>query len=253
MKWLKYIGYFLMGVVILGAISYVMIDKPAPEGTVDEAKTSALRQKMYAALNKQAWEETKWIQWSFPRGHDYLWDKERHLVEVRYDDYTVLLDPETVTGKVFQEGTLIEGPEARAEINTAFSLFTNDAFWLAAPFMLDDPNIDFTIASTKDGREGLLVTYNTGGVTPGDKYLWILDEDGTPNAYQMWVDIIPVGGTEASWEDYITLKSGARVASNHKIGPAAITLTNIQDGTSYRDFGRSEDPFAAIAKKKSQR
>lgn len=250
MKWLKYIAYFLLGLLVLAGISYWMLDSDAPVGVKDDSRVKQMKSDLFTALNKDAWEQTKWVQWSFPREHDYIWDKERHLVQVKYDDHVVLLDPNAVDGVVYKNGVIIEGEERNKQVSKAYSNFTNDAFWLAAPFMIDQPGTEMTIASTEDGREGLMVEYTTGGVTPGDQYLWILGPDGKPEAYQMWVDIIPVGGTEASWEDWKQLKSGAWIAQMHTIGPASIPITNLRDGDSFRDFGFDIDPFTEIVKKK---
>ncbi|MEZ4952350.1 MAG: hypothetical protein R2825_02080 [Saprospiraceae bacterium] len=35
--------------------------------------------------------------------------------------------------------------------------------------------------------------YKTGGVTPSDSYVWLLDENGQPTAWKMWVSITSIG------------------------------------------------------------
>ena len=63
----------------------------------------------------------------------------------------------------------------------------------------------------------LLVTYISGGTTPGDSYLWHLDESGNPSSFQMWVSILPIKGLEASWQGWITTESGAKFPTFHKL------------------------------------
>ena len=83
-------------------------------------------------------------------------------------------------------------------------------------------------------REGqgdaIMVSYRSGGVTPGDSYLWIMDENARPTHWQMWVKIIPVGGLKTSWEDYQTLYNGAKVASSHQfsLGNIKLEITDIK-------------------------
>ncbi len=52
------------------------------------------------------------------------------------------------------------------------------------------------LVKTKTNKDALLVTYTSGGTTPGDSYLWHLDASGKPESYQMWVSILPIGGLE---------------------------------------------------------
>ena len=70
---------------------------------------------------------------------------------------------------------------------------------------------------SEDGKDALLVTYTKGGTTPGDSYLWHFDENGKPKSYQMWVDILPIDGLEASWDNWITTESGAILPTTHKL------------------------------------
>ena len=80
----------------------------------------------------------------------------------------------------------------------------------------------------KNGPDALLVTYISGGNTPGDSYLWQLDEQGIPISFKMWVQIIPVHGISASWEQWITTESGAKLAGFHKLLFLDIIISSIQ-------------------------
>ena len=77
-----------------------------------------------------------------------------------------------------------------------------------------------------DGREGLLIEFASGGVTPGDAYL-IFDDDGRPSRWLMWVSIIPVGGVPAEWQGWQELEGGAWVSTAHSLGPLSLTLSNV--------------------------
>jgi hypothetical protein len=43
-----------------------------------------------------------------------------------------------------------------------------------------------SLVKNEDKTNGLLVSYASGGVTPGDAYLWKLDANGLPQSYKMW-------------------------------------------------------------------
>ena len=99
-------------------------------------------------------------------------------------------------------------------VKKALNIFNNDNFWLVAPHKLFDYG---TIRSLKkiDNKDALLVKYTTGGSTPGDSYIWILDENYVPKSYKMFVPSMQMNGVNATWEDWITTESGALLPTNH--------------------------------------
>ena len=112
-------------------------------------------------------------------------------------------------------------------------------------FKVFDPGTKRDMAVDADGAEGLLITYESGGVTPGDQYLWYMDESGMPTGYKMWTKIIPVGGVYASWKDYTTLSGGAKVAQSHGLSSMNVNMpmTDIKSGQSWSDLGFSSNPI----------
>ena len=243
-KILKGIGVLIGLLLVAFLVLYLIYNKPIPKGKTG-ADADALVQKIYKAVNKEAWDSTNIVQWTFMGMHHFIWDRERHLVQVRWDNYKVLLNPDKLEGKVYKAGK--EQPDDYASVKTAYSHFTNDAFWLNAYTQLENGNPQHKVVKLEDGSEGLLVTFLKGGVTPGDSYLWILDENGLPKAWQMWVSIIPIGGIEVTWQDWETLPTGAKVAMNHDAGLANVAITNIRSYQTWEEGGIKEDIFASIA------
>lgn len=139
--------------------------------------------------------------------HNYIWDKANHIVNVRWDDHEVILRLEEQSGMV-QNSERYSAKKTEKLVSKAIDYFNNDSFWLCAPFKAFDPGTERSIATLKDGRQGLMVTYTSGGSTPGDSYVWILDENNRPTSVKMWVSIIPIKGIEFTWENYTTLSAG---------------------------------------------
>ena len=92
----------------------------------------------------------------------------------------------------------------------------------------------------------MLVEYSSGGVTPGDTYLWILDDDGLPHSWKMWVKIIPIGGIEFSWNEWKTLSTGARVALHHDHKLLKINLSDVKAGMTWKDMDVDKDLFERL-------
>lgn len=209
---------------------YWAYNEEEPQG-VAGPEAERMVQQVYAALNKPAWDSTHWVRWTFRSDHNYLWDKRRNNLKVSWPGMEVTLDLDTREGTAIQNGHLLSGEAAAKALESAYAKFCNDGFWLMAPFKLTDPGTSRSVVSLPDGRKGLKLTYIEGGVTPGDSYVWVLDEQGVPSSFRMWVSILPIGGIEASWEKWVQLPTGAKLASFHLIGGGyESVITNIDGG-----------------------
>ncbi len=245
MRYLKYgLGILIGIIVLLIVVVRFTVHESRPE-LVKDKDADALAQKMLGAVNIQAWDTLSYIKWTFRGAHHYVWDKENNNALIEWDDYTVHLDPDQITGKVLKGGKILDGDQASKGIETAWSYWCNDMFWLAAPFKIKDPGVELNVAKDSEGKEGLLASYSSGGVTPGDAYLWYLDDNGRPTGYKMWVKIIPIGGVYTSWEDWITLQGGTSIASTHQgnVDFLRIEITNISGGQTWEDLGYEGSPI----------
>lgn len=244
---LKYLAIFLGVIIALLVIAYFVYNEPLPKGERGPA-ADALANKMLKAVNKAAWDTTDVVQWSFRGEHDYIWDKQRHFTQVKWENKEILVNLNTVEGIAKVSGKVVEGEEGKTLVRKAWEFWCNDSFWFNAVVKAFDGGTERSIVRMEDGSEGLMITYKGGGVTPGDSYLWILDENGLPKSYKMWVKIIPIGGLEFTWEDWVDLPTGAKVASMHKSRLLEIPITNIKGATDLKTFGLAEDIFKDLDK-----
>lgn len=231
-KLLKILGKFILGILvtllIVFTIVYIKYNEPLPKG-VKSAEADAMATKMLNAVQYDAYKNTRYISWIFPGGHQYVWDKDQYKVDVSWSNTKVALNlKQPDTSSVTIHGKAVANNEKTEAIKTAVSYFNNDSFWLVAPYKVFDEGVTRSIVTKDDGQKGLLVTYASGGNTPGDSYLWFLDENGRPTGYQMWVSIIPIGGLYASWEDWQTMESGIPLATLHNILILDLDLENVK-------------------------
>lgn len=222
---IKIAGKVLLVLVAALAIFAWVLHQPLPKGQSGKA-ADAMARKMLSSLNPQAYKETRFIEWSFRNGaNSYKWDKKRGSCLVKWDDYEVRLNlGDTKQSKVLKDGQKLSGEEKMKRITQAIDMFNNDSFWLVAPFKVFDKGTRRSLVTMKNGDEAFLVTYTSGGTTPGDSYLWILNESGFPKAFQMWVSIIPIGGIEASWDDWQITESGTYLPKSHELGPLTLSM-----------------------------
>lgn len=205
-KILKILGTLLAILILIAAVFYFANNESLPEGTQGK-EADVLAEKMLSAMNSEAFETTEILEWSFRGKHFYTWKKQEGKVSVSWDDHQVELDlndPAKSTG---------ESPKL---IQKARDYFNNDSFWLVAPYKVFDEGTERRLVQ-HENKEALLVTYTSGGTTPGDSYLWVLDSNYMTVSYKMWVKIIPIGGVSATWNDMTMMESGIKLPSKHTL------------------------------------
>jgi hypothetical protein len=226
MKYVKWLLIVLLAGAGLVFLTVIFLNEPLPEGK-SGSEANQVANKMLETIGKSSYDSIRQISWSFPGDHHYVWDKKNNIVTVRWADYKVKFSPETMEGTVRKGSDSVEGQEKTEMIKKAWSFYANDSFWLLAPFKIKDPGTTLSLVDVEEGT-GLLVNYSIGGVTPGDSYLWILDENFRPVSWKMWVKIIPIGGVEFSWEGWSSYE-GVYLSTVHQ-GPFSlkIQLDNVE-------------------------
>lgn len=248
LKIAKWIFGSLLALVLVAVIAGIIAHQPLPSTTGTTAQADQLAREMEQAVNKAAWDSTRWISWQFPTGTAYLWDKERKMVQVKWGDKKVLLYTPGQQGLAYQNGQLVTDAARKQKlIQRAWSQFANDSFWLCAPMKAFDPGTKRALVDLENGEQGLLVTYQSGGVTPGDQYLWLLDENKRPRAWKMWVNIIPVGGLEFSWQDWRVKEGQPLLATDHRGPMFSVPIMNLQLEEEITAIREGQDPLEALA------
>ena len=219
------------------------LPKTNPASKIEQVYSRAdeLANKMLQAINIDAWNDINYIQWTFRGKRHFVWDKHSHLVQVSWKQYMVLINPNTSKGIAYDDGELLKGKDADKLVEKAIDAFNNDSFWLNAPAKVFDQGTERSIVE-HDGKDALMVKYISGGSTPGDSYLWILDENGLPLAWKMWVSIIPIGGMKLTWEEWKDF-DGAMLSQFHDGDVFDVRISNIKTGSKLTDLGIEEDLF----------
>lgn len=225
------------------------LDEPRPTGEPGPA-AEALAAELEAAIDLPAWEGTQAVRWRFAERHAHLWDRARGLARVRFDDTEVQLRLADQRGVALQDGEPVLPADEDELVREAYAMWANDSFWLNPLAKLHDPG---TVRERVElaGEDALLIRYTSGGVTPGDAYLWLFgpgEAPRRPRAWRMWVSILPIGGLEVPWDGWQELSTGAWVATEHPFGPVALRLTDVEGAASLAELEEGE-PFAALLRR----
>lgn len=211
------------------------VSPPGPEA-------DALARRMIDAVDGAAWARTGAVRWTFVGIYTHLWDRRRGLARVRWGDKEVLLRAGSPVGRAWRGGARVRGEDEQALVSKAHGAWVNDSFWLSAPTKAFDSGTQ----RARVGDDALLVSYTSGGSTPGDAYLWELDASGRPVAWRMWVSIVPIGGLRASWADWMQLSTGAWIAREHRIAGLPLRLSDVAGAATLAELEPGPDPFAPL-------
>ena len=247
MKFLKYLVIILIALAIIAFIAVKMISDPLPAGQ-SGSDADRWAEQIQAKLNRPAYDTLAYLQWEFFRpGQKYLWDKNRNLAVIEWGDNRAIMDLTnqraiTFTGDVRQEGEAHEALKQKA-----WSNWCNDSFWMIAPFKMNDPGTSREIVDLEEGGKGLKVSYDGGGVTPGDSYVWIIGDDQVPTGYKMWTSIIPVQGMYAGWSGWESHK-GVLFSTKHDLLGKEVEMSGVAAAHNLQELGLSNDPFVELMK-----
>ena len=228
---LKSLFLFILVLGLSLAGLYFSYDTALPQGK-QGVEADRLAKKMLEAMNYDAYKELDYIAWTFSsrgRGRSFKWHKNQGRCEVLWDSISVNLNIKALErSSVKVNGSIYTGEMKDDFIRAAEAKFNNDTFWLVAPYKLFDAGVERRLVTQDNGENALLITYTSGGSTPGDSYLWLLDNNYRPRAFQMWVSILPIGGLEASWEQWEKTANGAYLPRLHQLSVLDLEITDIK-------------------------
>lgn len=245
-KILRVLGALVALAVLLVGAAVLYYRHPLPTPTAGDG--DALARRMMAAVHADDWARTGAVRWTFFNGDRHLWDRARGYERFEHKDQRVLLDLNTRRGLAWRGERALAGAELDEALRTAWSRWINDSFWLNPAVKAFDDGVSRAVVRGGDGRDALLLRYRSGGVTPGDSYLWMFDADGRPRAWRMWVSVLPIAGLEATWEGWTRLSTGALVSTIHQMGPMHMTVRDVAGAETLEALVPGGDPFAALAR-----
>lgn len=222
------IVFITLPTLLLFGYLYFKYDEDLPVGVSGEAADN-LADEILDALDYNAYQNTDLIEFTFRGRRHYQWNKAKNKCAVRWQDYKVELDLDDPRKSLaYIHNFRVYNERADEIIKQSQKHFNNDSFWLVAPYKIYDPGVERKVVNTEKNGKGLLVTYTSGGTTPGDSYLWLLDKNKRPIGFKMWVSVLPLEGLEASWEGWIKTESGADLSTFHKFFLFGIELQGVK-------------------------
>lgn len=152
-------------------------------------------QVMVAMGGRQAWDETRYIRFTFFGRRHLIWDRhaQRARIEVPSDSLVYLFSyADGYQATTYQDGEPFTEPDSVLKYTEqARRIWINDTYWLVMPFKLKDSGVTLTyLGEEQIGKDGavdchkLELTFEAVGVTPQNKYhVWVAKSE---NLVRQW-------------------------------------------------------------------
>ncbi|MBR31036.1 MAG: hypothetical protein CMN77_06955 [Spirochaetaceae bacterium] len=211
-----------------------------PDGETG-SPADALASKMLAAANLETWNtRVQGVEFRFREKNTYFWDKKRGLVEFQNEDLKVQFSKNTFQGVAWEDGEALSGDELAEAVVKANSNFINDSFWLQPAYHIQSPGTKLYAVDDSTLR----VTFSSGGVTPGDTYVFHLNDKNQIELMEMWVSIIPIEGADADFNNYQTYEPGINVAESRTVlGILTILIDQVK---MHSDLKSADERFGPL-------
>jgi plasmid maintenance system killer protein len=137
---------------------------------------------MNAMGGRAAWDATRHIKWNFFGSRTLYWDKYTGDVRIERpaQNAVTVFNIQSREGRSWiQEREITEPDSLKNLLNSAYSAWVNDSYWLVMPYKLKDSGVTLNYLgeeSLEDGTltEKLQLTFEAVGVTPQNKYhVWV--------------------------------------------------------------------------------
>ena len=168
-------------------------DNPAAPGfNAESSDLEAIEiadQVMATMGGRQAWDDTRFITWSFFGRRRHVWDKFTGDIRVEGVDrdtdepYLILMNLHSKTGRAWTDGEEISDPEELAKmLDRGEAVWINDSYWMFMPYKLKDSGVTLRYLGERqmqDGRNAatLQLTFEAVGRTPENKYMVYVAQD----------------------------------------------------------------------------
>lgn len=223
----------------------IIFDSNSLSAQSDAEKANEIVKEMLVAMGGiKNYDNTHFIQWEFVKRKLY-WDKWTGDVRVENPaaNQTILVNINTLKGKVYEDGVLVEEEKkANNLLIKAKNWWINDSYWLVMPWKLQDPGTSLSYVKSERLADGktvdiLQLTFNEVGVTPDNKYWLYVDKED--NLIKQWAYYQNFNDTEPQflkpWDNY--QKAGSILLSfdrvNQEVGPKNVIVKSEFDASIF--------------------
>ena len=193
------------GSLLISALALV----PLP-GSAQPTAQSVADSMQQALGGKKAWDDTRYLHFTFAGRRTHWWDKWTGRYRLEGDTkekqhYVVLENVNTKEGTAYLDGKKLEGDKAKEMLENGYGAWVNDTYWLLMPYKIQDPGVNLTYEGEEsiDGKtyDKLGLSFGKVGLTPGDRYTaYINRETHLMDRWAYILESMPKEGPPTVWK-----------------------------------------------------
>jgi len=138
---------------------------------------------------RQAWDDTRFVTWSFFGRRRHVWDKYTGDIRVEGVDreteepYLILMNIHSHKGRAWTDGDEVTDPAALEKmLDRGEAVWINDGYWIFMPYKLKDSGVTLKYVGELEMLDGRLantlqLTFEEVGRTPENKYFVYVAQD----------------------------------------------------------------------------
>ena len=213
--------------VVTGSLLIAALALAPQPGCAQPTAQSVADSLQQALGGKQAWDNTRYLHFTFAGRRTHWWDKWTGRYRVEGDTkekqhYVVLENVNTKEGTAWLDGKKLEGDKAKEMLENGYGAWVNDTYWLLMPYKVQDPGVNLSYAGeeTIDGKtyDKLALSFGKVGLTPGDRYTAYVNRD--THLMDRWAYILesmPKDGPPTAWQWEGWQKYGNIMLAPHRV------------------------------------
>jgi hypothetical protein len=237
-----------------------------------ETLADTLAMRVYdAAGGPAAWQALRYLRFNYAilreRVTDHIvhhfWDRHTGDYRLEYPGpggfpYVVLFNVNTREGQAYWQGVALDPTETARQLEDAYRRYTNDSFWLLAPFKLFDPGVQriHLPDSSTATYDVVQVDLRNADLLPSDRYWLYVDK--ASGRLASWSYVVRGAAADAPprtfvWDNYVeqVTPGGSLFLATRKRGvwtPFAVLTSGIETPTLVPDdlFTASEPRLAPV-------
>lgn len=158
---------------------------PAPgfDAAGSDARAVEIADRAMEAMGgRAAWDAVQCIGWTI-FGRTHVWNKWTGDYRLEADTLLVIMNVNRGDGRAWTRGVEMEdGPERKAVLAEARSIWINDSYWFVMPYKLKDSGVTLKYSGERAAQDGrpadvLTLTFRDVGDTPENRYEVFVDRE----------------------------------------------------------------------------